>query len=110
MRRLAAKAKLRGWNPVDIVVQPFHVEDAPRSGRPKCSDVVVQHILNTMLKNSTTHGYSCQKIASIVSAIPGIAPVSASTVYRVLIFKGYGSYKKTVKLGLNEDNKRIHLD
>ena len=65
------------------------MEDAPRSGRPKCSNVVIQYILNTMLKNSTTHGYSCQKIASIVSAISGIAPVSASTVYRVLIFKGY---------------------
>jgi transposase len=86
------------------------VEDAPRSGRPKCSDVVIQHILDTMLKNSTTRGYSCQKIASIVSAISGIALVSASTVYRVLIFKGYSSYKKTVKPGLNKDNKKVRFD
>ena len=104
--KLVAKAKLRGWDPIDIIVQLFHVEDAPHSGRPKCSNVVVQHILNTMLKNSTIRGYSYQKLASIVSAIPGIASVSTSTIYRVLISKGYGSYKMTVKPGLNEDNKK----
>jgi hypothetical protein len=59
VRRLVVKAKLHRWDPADNVVQPFYVEDAPRSGRPKCSDIVIQHILNTMIKNSTTCGYSC---------------------------------------------------
>jgi hypothetical protein len=110
VRKLRRKAMDRGYNPeVSIICEPWMVEDAPRSGRPRTSQVVVQHIIDTVTKNSTHRGWSCQKIASAVSEIPGIASISARTVYRVLVFNGYGSYKRTVKPGLNDENKKVRL-
>jgi hypothetical protein len=110
VRKLRRKAIDRGYDPeVSIICEPWMVEDALRSGRPRTSQVVVQHIINTVTKNSTHRGWSCQKIASAVSEIPGIAPISARTVYRVLVFNSYGSYKRTIKPGLNDENKKVHL-
>ena len=81
VRKLRRKAMDRGYDPeVSVICEPWMVEDAPRSGRPRTSQVVVQHIIDTVTKNSTHRGWSCQKIASTVSEIPGIAPISAFTI------------------------------
>jgi Transposase len=110
IRKLRRKAIDRRYDPeVSVICEPWMIEDAPRSGRLRTSQVVVQHIIDTVTKNSTHRGWSCQKIASVVSEIPGIAPISARTVYRVLVFNGYSSYKRTVKPGLNDENKKIRL-
>jgi transposase len=91
-------------------VEPKYVDDLPRSGRPKVSTYITTVILTVLTRNSTTRGYSCRRIAQEVSFhLPGRQFVSASTVYRTLIAEGYGSYKRTVKPGLNEDNKKKRL-
>jgi hypothetical protein len=85
------------------------VEDADRLGRPKCSQVVVDLILKTVAKDNTTRQWSSQVIANEVSNTPGIARVSASTVWRVLKAEGYKSYKRTFKPGLNKENRARRL-
>jgi hypothetical protein len=90
-------------------VKVEHVEDADRSGRPKCSQVVVDLILKTVAKDNTTRQWSSQVIANEVSNTPGIARVSASTVWRVLKAEGYKSYKRTFKPGLNKENRARRL-
>src|SRR6059058_316153 len=62
--KLRDKAISRGWDPkVSGIVEIHHVEDAPRSGRPKISQGVIDLILKTVTKNSTTRGWSCNRIA-----------------------------------------------
>ena len=91
-------------------VEPKYVDDLPRSGRLKVSTYITAAILTVLTRNSTTRGYSCRRIAQEVSShLPGRQFVSASTVYRTLIAEGYGSYKRTVKPGLNDDNKKKRL-
>jgi hypothetical protein len=69
----------------------------------------VAHILQVLTQNSTTRGYSCSRIASEVSALPGISLISASTVYRVLIAEGYSVCKRTIKPGLTAENMKARL-
>jgi len=60
VRKLRRKAIDRGYDPeVSIICELWMVEDAPRSGRPRTSQVVVQHIIDTVTKNSTHRGWSC---------------------------------------------------
>jgi hypothetical protein len=42
----------------------------------------------------------------VSSHLPGKLFVSASTVWRTLLAEGYGSYKRTVKPGLNENKAK----
>src|SRR5450432_4256535 len=56
------KALLRGWIP-DSVIETYHINDSSRSGRPKASQEVVDSILDIVTKNSTTRGWSCERIA-----------------------------------------------
>jgi hypothetical protein len=72
--------------------------------------VVIDLILATVTKNSTTRGYSYKRIASKVSNTPGISKISASTVYRVLSENGYSSYKNTIKPGLKDEDKKKRLE
>jgi hypothetical protein len=53
--KLRTKAVLQGWREGDIV-EPFHIDDAPRSRRPKTSTTTALFIVQTMTKNSTTRG------------------------------------------------------
>jgi hypothetical protein len=107
--KLRTKAISNGWTP-GTPVEPHHVDDKPRSGRPRVSQYITAGILTVLTRNSTSRGYSCCRIAREVSTmLPGKQFVSASTVYRTLIAEGYGSYKRTVKPGLNQANKDKRL-
>jgi len=97
--KLRTKAISRGWDPFKVL-ETWHVDDAPRSGRPPISTATAKFIIETITRNSTTRGWSCARIASEVSNTPSWKPVSASTVYRTLTLKGYGVFKRTVKPGL----------
>jgi len=104
--RVQEKAISRGWSPDPIdkqVVKPHHVDDAPRSGRPRTSTATAEFILKTMLRNSTTRSWSCNRIAAEVSGTPGWQPVSPSTIYQVLKEHGYRVYKRTVKPRLTKE-------
>jgi len=86
------------------------VDDRPRSDRLRVSTYITAAILTTLTRNSTSRGFSCLRIVREVSFhLPRKQFVSLSTVYRILIAEGYGSYKRTVKPGLNDDNKKKRL-
>ncbi len=78
---------------------------------------MVDLIISTTTKNSTTRGWSCARIsqeiyATLESALNGDvkdAP-SPSTVYRTLRKAHYGVYKRTVKPGLNAKQKQARYD
>jgi len=107
--KIREKAIASGWVP-GTPIEPRHVDDRPRSGRPRVSTYITAAILTILTRNSTTRGYSCRRIAQEVSShLPGKQFVSASTVWRTLIAEGYGSYKRTVKPGLNQENKDKRL-
>ena len=110
--KVQEKAISRGWtpNPTDKqVVEPHHVDDALLPGRPRTSTATAEFILKTMLKNSTTRSWSCNRIASEVSGTPGWQPVSPSTVYRVLKEHDYKVYKRAVKPGLTKEQMAERL-
>ena len=71
-----------------MILDIYYVEDNPRSGRPKTSQPLVDLILATVTKNSTTRMFSCGKIAAEVAKelkknpLLGILKaLSTSTVY-----------------------------
>ena len=79
--KLREKAISQGWDPkVSGIVKVHHVEDAPCSRRPKASQSVIDLILKTVTKNSTTRGQSCSRIAQEVSFMPGTPSISGTTV------------------------------
>jgi hypothetical protein len=67
--KLRTKAVSQGWREEDIV-EPFHIDNAPRSRRPKTSTTTALFIVQTMTKNSTTRGWLCARIAAEVSNTP----------------------------------------
>ena len=84
-------------------------EDGARSRRPKTSQDLVDSVLQTVTRNSTTRSWSCARIASEVSNTPGWKPVSASTVYQTLTSEGYSVFKRTVKPGLTKEQMAERL-
>jgi hypothetical protein len=110
--KVRKKALERGWN-VGENVETWHVDDAPRSGRPQIADKVKKRIIEVVCKNSTTRGWSCARIAQEVGKTPGFTEKetpSPSTVYRHLRAEGYMVCKRTIKPGLNKDQKKARLD
>lgn len=105
--KIRDKAISRGW--VSGIVEVSHVEDAPRSGRPKVLQSTTDQILKTVTQNSTTRGWSCGRIAYEVSLIPGMSKVSEKTVWNVLRQNNYFSYKRTMKPGLKLEDKAARL-
>src|SRR6266498_706070 len=101
---LKAKAMSRGWDPTagGKTLKTWHVDDEVRSGRPPIDDKVVQLIVDTVTKNSTTRGWLCARIAQEVNKVSFKEAVSPSTVYRTLKKQGYSVFKKTVKPGLTK--------
>ena len=51
--KIRAKAISRGWSPRKLL-EVEHVDDKPRSGRPKISTALVGRILAVVTHNSTT--------------------------------------------------------
>ena len=108
LSRLKDRALSRGWTE-GAVPETWHVEDAPRSGRPSIKAETVELIIQTVTKNSTTRQWSCARIAAEVSKTEGAETVSPSTVYRTLRSEGYGVYKRTIKPGLTKEMKERRL-
>src|SRR5450432_4208174 len=53
--KLREKALAYGWDPAtSTIVEIHHVDDSPRSGRPKASKEIVDLVLEIVTKNSTT--------------------------------------------------------
>jgi len=104
--KLRDKAISRGWDPkVSGIVEVHHVEDALYPGRAKTPQNIIDLILKTVTRNSTTRTWSCNRIASEVSSNPDIPSVSGMTVWRILKENGYSSCKRSVKPGLKLEDK-----
>ena len=108
---LLHKAKERGWTE-GTLVEPYHVEDRTRSGRPKLSERIEKRIIEVMTWDKESRGWSCARIASEVvkHSVPPIPRLSPSSVYRVLVKHGYGVYKPTVKPGLTARMRKERLE
>ena len=107
--KIRDKAISRGWDlQISGVVEVFHVEDRARSGRPKTSQDLVDSVLQTVTRNSTTRGWLCTRIAFEVSSL-SISQISQRTVWRILREHQYFSYKRTVKPGLKLEDKVARL-
>jgi len=91
-------------------LETWHIDDATRTGRLKTPTHIVLLIIQVVTTNSTTRGWPCLRIAQEVSKLtPNKTKVSASTVYRTLIAEGYGSFTRTMKPGLNDENIKVQL-
>ncbi|KAH9209892.1 hypothetical protein DL95DRAFT_413469 [Leptodontidium sp. 2 PMI_412] len=64
---LAVTGRERGWKEnYNIIVETWHVTNAPRSGRPQVSIEAIGAVLKVVTKNSTTRGYSTAQISKEV--------------------------------------------
>jgi hypothetical protein len=78
--KIREKAIADEWVP-GTPIEPRHIDDRPRSGRPRVSTYITAAILTILTRNSTTRGYSCHRIAQEVSShLPRKQFVSASTI------------------------------
>jgi len=60
---LAATARERGWQQdTNIVIKVEHIQNAPRSGRPSISPLVITCVLKVITRNLTTCGFSYKTI------------------------------------------------
>jgi hypothetical protein len=85
-----------------------HVLNQPRSGRPAISPDAIKYILQVIIQNSTTRGFSCATIAKEVKKRGH--EVAARTVWKVLTTASYSQCKLTVKPSLNKFSKKERLD
>jgi hypothetical protein len=64
---------LRGWTPKEkgeaSILEEWHIDDKPCTGRPKISLALYKFIITTVTKNSTTRQWSYAHIASKVSVM-----------------------------------------
>src|SRR5438552_1550937 len=67
--KLRSKAISHRWDPLGIL-ETWHIDDAPRSGRPKISTALSLFIIETMTKNLIIRGWPCWQIAAKISNTP----------------------------------------
>ena len=60
--KIREKAISSGWV-LGTTIEPRHVDDRPRSGRPRVSTYITTGILTVLTRNSTTRRYLCRRIA-----------------------------------------------
>lgn len=109
---LHALARERGWvektkSGDQMILEPHHVANAPRSGRPSISPEAIACILQVVTKNSITRGLSCAAISKEVKKRKH--DVAPRTVWKILKAEGYSQCKLTVKPGLQDLNKKERL-
>ena len=108
--RLKKKVISHGYDrAISIIIYTHYVDDAPKFGRPPTSQSVIDLILLTVTKNSTTRMWSSARIASEVSKTTPV-PVLASTVYRTLKKAGFSLQKPTLKPGLTNEAKKARYN
>jgi len=107
-----ARARERGWvektkSGEQMILEPHHVANATRSGRPSISPEAIACIIKVVTKNSTSRGYSTAEISKkIKESNYHVAP---RTVWKILKAEGYNQCKLTVKPGLQDLNKKERL-
>ena len=78
---LREKAISQGWDlTISRIVKVYYIEDVPYSGQPKTSPEIIDLILKTVTQNSTTRGWSCNRIVYKVSTKSFLVSISGSTV------------------------------
>jgi len=82
-----------------------YVANAKRTSRPPISIKAAKCIMQVVIKNFITRGYSCAKIAQEVKKLRGHS-IALKIVYKILKDKGYLCYKLIVKLRHNKDIKK----
>jgi len=93
---------------VSSIVEVSYIEDSLRSRRPKTPKNIINLILEIVIKNSATRGYSYTRIASKVYSKLNLS-ISSKTIYNILKENSYSSYKRTIKLGLKDEDKERRL-
>jgi hypothetical protein len=89
-------------------LEPCHVLNQPRSSRLAISPDTIKCILQVVVQNSTTRGFSCATIAKEVRKRGH--EVAARIVWKVFTIAGYSQCKLIVKPGLNKFSKKERLD
>jgi len=89
-------------------LETCHVLNQPRSGRPAILLAIIKCVLQVVLQNLTTRGFSCTTIAKEVRKRGH--EVAARIVWKVLTVASYSQCKLTVKPGLNKFSKKERLD
>lgn len=85
---LAVTARERGWKEnCNMIVETWHVANAPRSGRPQVLIEVIGAVLKVVTKNLTTRGYSTAQISREVKKAG--FEVAPRTVWKILKARGY---------------------
>src|SRR5271170_3764838 len=99
------KAIARGLNPEESKkILDHHVEDAPRSGRPKKQ---TEEIVTEILSKVRGDRYACKKTCAQIAAEVG--GVSDITVWRILRSAGFRKTKPTRKPDLTPEMKKARL-
>ena len=99
------KAIAGGLNPEESKkILDHHVEDAPRSGRPKKQ---TEEIVTKILSKVRGDRYACKKTCAQIAAEVG--GVSDITVWRILRSAGFRKTKPTRKPDLTPEMKKARL-
>ncbi|KAI1524045.1 transposase, partial [Pyrenophora tritici-repentis] len=104
-----SRACLRGFEPngPTLKVLPEHLEDAPRSGRPRKQEAIHEPTVDKVRRDRYGREKSCADIAGDLSLYG--YDVSPTTVWRVLKAAGYKKTKPTRKPGLTKKMRQDRL-
>ena len=90
-------------------METWHIDNAACPKRPKISTATTLLVIEIITKNSTSKSFSCKEVLDRIAAMPGIQNASPNSVYRILIDNNYGVFKRTIKPGLKEEDKKARL-
>ncbi len=97
------RAIQRGFDPANPTIKDIHVEDAPRSGRPRKQEAYKDQVLQKIRADRYGREKTC---ASIAAELGTISPM---TVWRILRKAGLKKTKPTRKPGLTKEMRAERL-
>jgi transposase len=107
VNRIYAKAIERGFDHANPILADEYVQDGPRSGRPRTSDLAKDIAISKVQRDRYGREKSCADIAGELS-LEGLE-ISATSIWRILKTAGYNKTKPTRKPGLTKKMRAERL-
>jgi transposase len=105
--RIYARAIERGFDHANPILADEYVQDKPRSGRPRKSDLAKDIAISKVQRDRYGREKSCADIAGELS-LEG-HDISATSIWRILKTAGYNKTKPTRKPGLTKKMRAERL-
>ena len=91
---------------LEKVIKTWHINNAACFKKPKIFITTILLVIKIITKNLINKGFFCKKVLNRIIIMLGIQNALFSLIYKILTNNNYRVFKRTIKPGLKEEDKK----